>query len=132
MKEVSIKSHTRRGKNGTTISVKGYTRRVGRKGVHSPKRPKQKNAAEPGEELKQKIESKAQYTGPKMSAEEFKAWNDAAREATMKFYGKRKPKPVETKKDSAAKKVKGHLENLEDKIARFVDKYSKKAYKRAL
>lgn len=130
MKEVSIKSYTRRGKNGTTISVKGYTRRVGRKGIHSPKRPKQKNAAEPGEELKQKIESKAQYTGPKMSAEEFKAWNDAAREATMRFYGKRKP--TETKKVSAAKKAKGHLENFEDKIARFVDKYSKKAYKRAL
>ena len=38
--EVTIKAHTRRGKGGKTIQVHSYSRRVGRKGVHSPKKEK--------------------------------------------------------------------------------------------
>ena len=38
MAEVTIKEHTRRGKGGKTVHVRGYTRRVGHKGVRSPKR----------------------------------------------------------------------------------------------
>lgn len=64
MREITIKSYTRKGKNGKTYQVKGYTRRVGRKGMTSPKQ-------EPGEEFAQKKESfKSIIEAPKPTAEE--------------------------------------------------------------
>ena len=55
MTEITIKAHSRRGKGGKTIQVRGYTRRVGHKGIRSPKRTKEK----PGEEFEKKVEELA-------------------------------------------------------------------------
>lgn len=54
MKEVNIKAHIRRGRNGKPINVRGYTRRVGRKGVISPRRSK-KEHPDAGDELAAKM-----------------------------------------------------------------------------
>ena len=73
MTEVQIKEHQRKSKNGKSVTVKGYTRRVGRKGVHSPKKDKS-TAAGSGEEFQAKKASatkeKPKYTGPQMTEEE--------------------------------------------------------------
>jgi hypothetical protein len=47
--EVIIKEHRRKNKKGEWITVKGYTRRVGKKGVRSPK----KSSSKPGDEFVQ-------------------------------------------------------------------------------
>ena len=46
MKEINIKSHSRKGKGGKTVNIPGYTRRVGRKGQHSPPKPRRKRTKE--------------------------------------------------------------------------------------
>lgn len=156
MAEVTIRAHTRCGKGGKTIQVRGYSRRVGRKGVHSPKRDK---SEQPGEELEKKRDEKK--NAPKMSAEEIAAerkriqeWEDNFKraEAERKSLGmtreqyswhKLKEQKEGSKKSAPthAKSVKnplspqgslGILERVEDKIAKFVEKYSGKKYKRYL
>lgn len=65
MVEISIKAHTRRGKGGKTIQVRSYSRRVGRKGIHSPKRDR---SAQSGEEFESKVKEKKE--SPKLTPEE--------------------------------------------------------------
>ena len=157
MAEVSIKSHTRRGKNGKTVQVRGYTRRVGRKGVHSPKREK----AAPGEEFEAKVEEKK--SAPKMSAEELAAERKRIQEWEENFkkfeerrkalgmsreqYSRKIRNDLKKKGSSSApeshsltinkplspKGSMGILERVEDKIAKFVENYGGgRKYKRQL
>lgn len=157
MAEVTIKAHTRRGKGGKVVQVHSYSRRVGRKGVHSPKR---KKSEQPGEELEQKMEMKKP---PVMSPSELAAerrriqeWEDNFRrmEAERKSLGMsrekysryrlgqlKKRKGYESSEDggrkftathSSTKGSLGVLEKVEDKVAKFVEKYSGKKYKRQL
>ena len=120
--EVSIKAHTRRSKNGKSYQVKGYTRRVGRKGVHSPKKGKPTPNA--GEEFEQ-VKEKPYYTT--MSAEEIAAWDDAARKASLSYYGRSKDKGKRKKEtlpvEKPGKKKRGFLERLEKKLQRYIKKY---------
>lgn len=59
--EITIKEHRRKNKKGEWITVKGYTRRVGKKGVHSPK----KSSSKPGDEFVQVLNDKlGKTTGP--------------------------------------------------------------------
>lgn len=158
MAEVSIREHTRRGKGGKTIHVRGYTRRVGHKGVHSPKRERKKDA---GKEFEEKINEKKQEQKPQMSPEELKKmlkerreWEEDARRAEEErkslgmskerysFYKSKQqdekqnaPKSSHTQsvnKPLSAKGSKTILDKVEDKIAGFINKYSKKKYKRYL
>lgn len=161
MAEVSIREHTRRGKGGKTIHVHGYTRRVGHKGVRSPKRDRKKEGE--GKEIEEKIqEKKSKEEQPKMSPEEYKKklkermeWEAAYKRAEEErkslgmskerysFYKVQQQKKAESEKKPKphAQKVDKPLSNrgtmtimsrIEDKIASFVDKYSKKKYKRYL
>ena len=60
--EISIKEHLRKNKKGEWITVKGYTRRVGKKGVHSPKKS---SSNKPGDEFVQVLNDKlGKTTGP--------------------------------------------------------------------
>lgn len=86
MTEITIKGYTRKGKNGTMVSVKSYTRRVGKKGVRSPKRTKK--SVNPGDELAEKVKQavleskpnvKPKYDLAKMTVAEAAAWDKAAR-----------------------------------------------------
>lgn len=158
MTEVAIKEHTRRGKDGKTVHVRGYTRRVGRKGIHSPKRKRKKNE---GKEFEEKVNEKKKEQESQMSPEELekrlrerREWEESARRAEeeRKSLGmskeqyssykiKQLKKKQEAQKSSHTKKVhkplspKGSqtiLDRIEDKIAEFVNKYSKKKYKKYL
>ena len=150
-----VKSHTRRGKNGKPIHVRGYTRRNKKKGGKKEQRPK-------GREFEEKVEEKK----PKMTPEEIAAekkriqdWNEAykRKEEERKNLGMSKERYsyyVAKKQKGAAKaevrRRKGRtsqsgtgplsqkgsmgiLEKIEDTIARFVDKYGGgRKYKRKL
>lgn len=118
--EVSIKPHTRKSKNGKSYQVKGYTRRVGRKGVRSPK--KGKSTPNAGEEFEQ-VKEKPYYAS--MSAEEIAAWDDAARKASLSYYGsgRGKKKKVVLPAEKPKKKKGGFLERLEKKLQRYIKKY---------
>lgn len=151
MAEVAIKAHTRRGKGGKTIQVRSYSRRVGRKGIHSPKREK---SEQPGEELERKV---AEKKTPKLTPEEIAQRKEIMEgfkraDAEMKSLGmtreqyswykwhqqnggkeKSAPTHAESVKNPVGLKGSlGILEKVEDKIARFVEKYSGKKYKRQL
>lgn len=152
MAEVTIRSHTRRGKGGKTVQVHSYSRRVGRKGVHSPKRDK---SEQPGEELEKKVKEKKET--PKLTPEEIAQRREVMEgfkraEAEMKSLGmsseqysryklKQQREGKKTSTPTHAKTIKnpqspqgslGILERVEDKIAKFVEKYSRKKYKRQL
>lgn len=152
MAEVTIRAHTRRGKGGKTVQVRGYNRRVGRKGVHSPKRDK---SEQPGEEFEKKVEEKKET--PKLTPEEIAQRREVMEgfkraEAEMKSLGmsreqysryklKQQRGGKKTSTSTHAKTIKnplspqgslGILERVEDKIAKFVEKYSGKKYKRQL
>ena len=154
MAEVAIKEHTRRGKGGKTVHVRGYTRRVGHKGVHSPKRERKKDE---GKEFEEKVNEKKQEQKPQMSPEELKEklnerreWEENARRAeeerkslgmSKERYSFYKVKQQKAPKSSHTKSVhkplspKGSqtiLDRVEDKIAEFINKYSKKKYKKYL
>jgi hypothetical protein len=158
MAEVAIKEHTRRGKGGKTVHVRGYTRRVGHKGVHSPKRERKKDE---GKEFEEKVNEKKQEQQPQMSPEELKEklkerreWEEDARlaEKERKSLGMSKekysfykvqqqkkqqkaPKSSHTKNVHKPLSPKGSqtiLDRVEDKIAEFINKYSKKKYKKYL
>lgn len=157
MAEVAIKEHTRRGKGGKTVHVRGYTRRVGHKGVHSPKRERKKDE---GKEFEEKVNEKKQEQ-PQMSPEELKEmlkerkeWEEDARRAEKErkslgmskekysFYKvqqqkkqQKAPKSSHTKNVHKPLSPKGSqtiLDRVEDKIAEFINKYSKKKYKKYL
>lgn len=145
MTEVTIKAHTRRSKNGKTIQVHSYNRRIGRKGVHSPK----KGSEKPGEEYERKIEAKKeeQKLTPKEIAQQREVMEGFRRaEAEMKSLGmskeqysryKLRQQENGTKKNVPITPIKsskymGILEKVEDKVAKFVEKYSGKKYKRQL
>lgn len=154
MAEVAIKEHTRRGKGGKTVHVRGYTRRVGHKGVHSPKRERKKDE---GKEFEEKVNEKKQEQKPQMSPEELKKklkerkeWEEAARRAEeerkslgmskekysfYKVQQQKAPKSSHTKSVHKPLSPKGSqtiLDRVEDKIAEFINKYSKKKYKKYL
>lgn len=150
MTEVAIKEHTRRGKNGKTVHVRSYTRRIGRKGIHSPKREK---SAKPGEEFEKMTGDKKSLTPEEIAArkEVMEGFKRAEKEMkdlgmTREQYSRYKlsqqgKKDDNRKSDSHAKEVKnplspkgslGILERIEDKIAKFVKKYSGKTYKKQL
>lgn len=66
--EITIKEHRRKNKKGEWITVKGYTRRVGKKGVHSPK----KSSSKPGDEFVQVLNDKlGKTTGPLLLTNHF-------------------------------------------------------------
>lgn len=151
MAEVTIKAHTRRGKGGKTIQVHSYSRRVGRKGVHSPKKEK---SEQPGEEYEKRASEKKET--PKLTPEEIaqrrEVMEDFKRaEAEMKslgmsreqysWYKLSQQKEGRKKHTNHEKSVRnplspqgslGILERVEDKIAKFMEKYSGKKYKRQL
>lgn len=142
MAEIAIKSHTRKGKNGKTVTVRGYTRRVGRKGHISPKKDDWWSGS-PGEELQAKIVEKEvkrpTYTGPKMTREEARKWDEAARKDSNMSFSRRDQLSGKGKVSSHSKSVKNPLseqgslqiaQRIEDKIARFIEKYSGRKYKK--
>lgn len=158
MAEVAIKEHTRRGKGGKTVHVRGYTRRVGHKGVHSPKRERKKDK---GKEFEEKVNEKKQEQQPQMSPEEIKRklderreWEEDARRAEKErkslgmsrerysYYKVRQEKKQKNAQKSSHTKSaykplspkgsKTILDRVEDKIAEFINKYSKKKYKKYL
>lgn len=145
MAEINIKTHTRKGKNGKTVTVKGYTRRVGRKGIKSPK---EKSEVSPGDEFKAKADEKKQiYNGPKMTEKETAAWDIAARKNLNRSVGR--DRQLDGKNNKRASRISSsHITTIknplsekgstsifnrvEDKIAKFVGKYSGKKYKKML
>ena len=142
MKEVTIKAYSRRGKSGKTIQVRSYTRRVGHKGVKSPKRKDS-----PGEELEKKVEQKVEETKktPTMTKEEIerrKKWEESfarvekerknlgmTREQYSRYLLNNKNKKptkssvpeVPTRKE--IQKKKDVFSRMEDKIEKFVNKF---------
>ena len=156
MNEVAIKAHTRRSKSGTQIQVKGYTRRIGRKGVHSPKREKnsgeelvakvaEKKSPISKEELERRLKweedfkrSEAERKSLGMSPEKYSRYKLAESERRERAEHAAKKASASTTSSASEKNPlskKGSqniLERIEDKIAKFVEKYSGKKYKRAL
>ena len=160
MTEIAIKEHTRRGKGGKTIHVHGYTRRVGHKGIHSSKRERKKNTGKEFEEKANEKKHEHEQK-PKMSPEELKKrinerreWEEDLRRSKEErkslgmskerysFYKvNQQKKKQKTTKSSHAKSVPKPLSpkgsqtifnRVEDKIAEFINKYSKKKYKKYL
>lgn len=139
MSKIRVKSyvrHSKRGRHGgtgKTVTVREYTRKVGRKGVKTPK----DTTVSAGDEFAAVKEAKLKtptspYKGPYMTAKELAAWDAAARKATMSYYGERKQsKEPSVKKESPRRKRKD-FEILEDKLASIINKHSKKQYKRFL
>lgn len=153
MAEVSIRAYTRRGKNGKTVQVRGYTRRVGRKGIHSPKLKK----TSPGEELTIKLEEKK--SAPKMSPKELVAerkriqeWENNLKRAEAERkslglspseYSRRKVAEEKGEKPATKNRVvsrplskkgsKGIFRKIEDEIVAFISKYGRgRKYKKQL
>lgn len=150
MTEVTIKSYTRRGKGGKTIQVKGYTRRVGRKGVRSPKRERSS-----GEEIEQIVATKKEAprkpltpeeialrrevtAGMQRAAAERKALNMTPEQYSRYVMARKKerrdtPTPPPPRREIVAPpKKRGFFERIEDKVANFVERYNGKKYKRQL
>lgn len=152
MAEITIRTHTRRGKGGKAIQVRSYKRRVGRKGVHSPKKEK---SEQPGEEY-ESIASEKQ--APKFTPEEIAKRKEVMEgfkqaEKEMKSLGmsweqysryklrQQKEGTKGSNRSTHAESAKnpltpqgslGIFERIEDKVAKFVEKYSGKKYKRQL
>ena len=146
MAEVTIKAYSRRGIGGKTIQVRSYTRRIGRKGIRSPKRTKEK----PGEEFEKKVEETIQKpTITKEELERRKKWEKdfaevenarkslgMTREQYSNYLLKQRNKPIQkqyittTSRQTVRRKSKGLFDKIEDRIAKFVEKYSGKKYKR--
>lgn len=152
MAEVGVKSYsqTRKGKK---VVIGAYTRKVGAKASVSAWDSAARKAtmgqytakSAPGEEFKIKKEG---LQSPK-TKKEIAEWDAAARKATMGQYTS-KPRVVQKKvpvkkmtpeADSHANTIKNPLSEkgsakilarVESKIARFVEKYTGKTYKRML
>lgn len=154
MNEVAIKAHTRRSKSGKQIQVKGYTRRIGRKGVHSPKREKnsgeelvakvaEKKSPISKEELERRLQWEEDFKRAEaerkllgMSPEKYSRYKLAEsekRERAERIAAKKTSASLTHEKSSLSEKGSQNiLSRIEDKIAKFVEKYSGKKYKRAL
>lgn len=143
--EVTIRAHTRKSKKGKTVSVHSYSRRIGRKGIKSPKRSK-----ESGDEYKEIMENKTNPTeekvtfGPYGNAEELRLRNERLlhgksavdsirmyKENKDNLYPKRRqlvntaPQPV-----MQGNRRKGFMDRVEEKVASFLTKYSGRKYKK--
>lgn len=135
MAEIKIKSHTRKTRNGKSVTIQEYSRRIGKKGQKSE--PKKKGAGKEIEEIKAtsyKDKYKATYTGPAMTKEEIAAWDASARGSANKSASGWK-KELEKRKTASEKpkespKKKDAFARVEDKIAKFAEKYGNKKYKR--
>ena len=125
MKEITIKSYTRKGKNGKVVTVKSYTRRVGKKGIKSPKRTK---AA--GQEYQKLVDSKpkSRYRIPQMTDEELKRWDALARKDNNLSCGRIKQLKEKSKLNTKGFKRSEHKkkETIFDKIDRGLDKFINK------
>lgn len=136
MTETTIKAHTRRSKNGTLVKVRGYTRRVGRKGVKSPK--KSKDSPQPGEELVAKTQEAPKFPLVKMTNREADAWDKRAIELSLARYHKAREKreqrnrPAQRPTYTPPPRKKDIFERIEDKVAKFVERRTGKKYKRML
>lgn len=155
MTEITIKGYSRRSRKGNLVKVNSYKRRVGKKGVISPKKTSPvkeaaTSAPTPGAEIKTKL-------SPEELARR-RAWDKEARRASMSAYGGRaetkeewqrrvqreeddrksneipgyKPKRSTPPAREIKKKKADIFARIEDKIARFSEKYGKKKYKRYL
>lgn len=151
MSKVRIKSYTRRSKKGKPVRVRQYARRAGRKGVHLPKN------VSAGDELQKKLIEKKEQTS--LTPEEIALRKEVTEgfkraSANRQILGmspeqysryllhkeKTKPKtpksqPTQNKQVASSKGVtpkKGLFEKTEDKLAKFVEKYSGRKYKRQL
>lgn len=130
MKEVTIKAYSRKGKGGKVIKVQGYSRRVGKKGVRSPKRDRQR-----GKELESMVDQEPQKPKSppkrKMTQKEIeyiREWDKKAREASTANYGK--PKVVKQEAPKTKKVVKekkrGIFDKMTDSLEKLVTKYGGK------
>lgn len=130
MSKIRVKSYVRRskrgkhGKGGKVVTVREYTRKVGRKGVKPPQPPKTVSA---GEELAALKETKPKkptstYKGPYMTAEEIAAWDAAARKSTMSNYGERKR--VKKLPIKLSKKRRNPLDIIDAKLTEIINRYS--------
>lgn len=141
MKEITIKTHTRKSKNGKVVKVSSYSRRVGRKGVISPKRSKKEAGKEFEEKAQQKYQQEENEMGPYFETtkqkeeryERLKSGKSAVysrnRLQEVSQQDKHDVTPAKTK-SSSWKQQMSFMERVEDKVASFVEKYSKKRYKR--
>lgn len=151
MADITIKAHTRRGKGGKTIQVHSYSRRIGRKGVRSPKKEK---SDQPGEELErlvaakeerpavtlEDIQNKREYDeGLKKAMKEMRSLGLTKEQySRYKMSGKERPvgkagsSSPRTSSPLSPRGSMGIFEKVEDKVAKFVEKYSGKKYKRSL
>ena len=142
MAEVNIRGYTRRGKNGTTVQVRGYTRRVGIKGVRSVK------LKDAGKELQKCISEKTEpirMLSPKELALQREVMQSTIRAeaerkslgltreqySRMKLNGNKsgtlKKEPLRGKKKRERNNA---IDRMEDRLESFVNKYSKRKYKR--
>ena len=142
MAEVSIRGYTRRGKNGTTVQVRGYTRRVGIKGVRSVK------LKDAGKELQKRVSEKTEpirMLSPKELALQREVMQSTIRAeaerkslgltreqySRMKLNGNKsgtlKKEPLRGKKKRERNNA---IDRMEDRLESFVNKYSKRKYKR--
>ena len=142
MAEVNIRGYTRRGKNGTTVQVRGYTRRVGIKGVRSVK------LKDAGKELQKRISEKTEpirMLSPKELALQREVMQSTIRAeaerkslgltreqySRMKLNGNKsgtlKKEPLRGKKKRERNNA---IDRMEDRLESFVNKYSKRKYKR--
>lgn len=142
MAEVNIRGYTRRGKNGTTVQVRGYTRRVGIKGVRSVK------LKDAGKELQKLISEKTEpirMLSPKELALQREVMQSTIRAeaerkslgltreqySRMKLNGNKsgtlKKEPLRGKKKRERNNA---IDRMEDRLESFVNKYSKRKYKR--
>ena len=137
MAEVEIKAHTRRTKNGKVVKVNSYTRRVGRKGIRSPKKSK---TVSPGEEFEKKAEAASQPLSQeelRKRIEVTKGFERAEKERkrlgiSREEYSRRKlkeynyklknPTSVNSEVKSADKKAKDIFSKVESAMAKFVGK----------
>lgn len=141
MKEITIKTHTRKSKNGKVVKVSSYSRRVGRKGVISPKRSKKEAGKEFEEKAQQKYQQEENEMGPYFETTKQKEERyERLRSGKSAVYSRNRLQEVSQQdkhdvtpaktKSSSWKQQMSFMERVEDKVASFVEKYSKKRYKR--
>lgn len=142
MKEITIKTHTRKSKNGKVVKVSSYSRRVGRKGVISPKRSKKEAGKEFEEKAQQKYQQEENEMGPYFeTTKQREERYERLKSGKSAVYSRNRLQEVSQQdnhnvttptraKNSSWKQQMSFMERVEDKVASFVEKYSKKKYKR--
>lgn len=142
MAEVNIRGYTRRGKNGTTVQVRGYTRRVGIKGVRSVKlkdagKEFQKHISEKTEPIRMlspkelALQREVMQSTIRAEAERKSLGLTREQYSRMKLNGNKsgalKKEPLRGKKKRERNNA---IDRMEDRLESFVNKYSKRKYKR--